>query len=82
MVLRYRPRRVHCRHCGVHAEAFPWAERWARVTRALAGAVVVLARSQSWQETARVYGLNWTGERGSLTCAVFLGSCAYGSALC
>jgi len=64
MVLRYRPRRVHCRHCGVHAEAFPWAERWARVTRALAGAVVVLARSQSWQETARVYGLNWRGERG------------------
>jgi transposase len=29
------------------------------VTRALAGAVAVMARSQSWQETARVYRLNW-----------------------
>ncbi len=59
MVLRYRPRRVCCRKCGVHVEAFPWAEPWARVTRALAGAVAVMARSQSWQETARVYRLNW-----------------------
>ena len=82
MVLRYRPRRVHCRHCRVHAEAFPWAEGWARVTRALAGAVVVLARSQRWQETARAYGLNWRGKGDRLNGAVFLGSSACGSALC
>jgi len=59
LLLRYQPRRVECRDCGVHVEAFPWAEPWARVTRALAGAVTVMARSQSWQETGRVYALNW-----------------------
>jgi len=59
MVLCYRPRRVQCRRCGVHVEAYPWAEPWARVTRALAGAVIMLARHQSWQETARLYQLNW-----------------------
>ena len=73
MVLRYSPRRVRCRHCGVHVEAFPWAEAWARVTRALAGAVVVLARSQSWQETARVYGLNWKSVAGVVRRAVEYG---------
>jgi transposase len=59
LTLAYRPRRLCCRHCGVHVEAVPWAEPWARVTRALAGAVVGLARRLSWQETARIYGLNW-----------------------
>jgi transposase len=73
MVLRYPPRRVRCRHCGVHVEAFPWAEPWARVTRALAGAVVVLARSQSWQETARLYGLNWKSVAGMVRRAVEYG---------
>jgi transposase len=64
MVLHYRPRRVRCRRCGVRVEAFPWAEPWARVTRALAGAVVALARSQSWRETAQLYGLNWKSVAG------------------
>ena len=32
LVLRYRPRRVHCERCGVRAEALPWAEPWARVS--------------------------------------------------
>lgn len=59
MVLCYAPRRVNCRRCGVHVEAYRWAEPWARVTRALAGCVITLAQRESWQETARVYGLNW-----------------------
>lgn len=59
LLLCYQPRRVQCRDCGVRVEAFPWAEPWARVTRALAGAVTVMARSQSWQQTGRVYALNW-----------------------
>jgi transposase len=59
LVLAYHPRRLRCRRCGVHVEAVPWAEPWARVTRALAGAVVGLARRLSWQETARTYQLNW-----------------------
>jgi transposase len=57
--LRYRPRRVKCPRCGVRVEDFPWAEPWARVTRALANAVARLARELSWQGTARQYGLNW-----------------------
>lgn len=57
--LRYRPRRVACRRCGVRVEDFPWAEPWARVTTALAKAVAMLARELSWQGTARQYGLNW-----------------------
>ena len=38
--------------CGVRVEAVHWAARWARVTRALAAAVAVLARQLSWQQTA------------------------------
>jgi transposase len=57
--LRYRPRRVKCPRCGVRVEDFPWAEPWARTTKALSNAVAVLARELSWQGTARQYGLNW-----------------------
>jgi len=73
MVLQYRPRRVRCRGCGVRVEGFAWAEPWARVTRALAGAVVALARSQSWQETARLHGLNWKSVAGLVRRAVEYG---------
>ncbi|MGH9453161.1 MAG: ISL3 family transposase [Terriglobia bacterium] len=59
MVLRYRPRRVCCRHCGVRVEAVPWAQLWARVTTALAAAVAELARHLSWQQTARHFRLDW-----------------------
>ena len=38
LVLRYRPHRVRCSRYGVRVEALPWAEPWARVTKALAGA--------------------------------------------
>ena len=51
--LRYRPRRVDCPRCGLRVEEFPWAEPWARVTRALSNAVAGLARELSWQGTAR-----------------------------
>jgi len=57
--LRYRPRRVQCPRCGLRVEDFPWAEPWARVTRALSNAVALLARELSWQGTARHYGVNW-----------------------
>jgi transposase len=59
LLLCYRPRRVKCPRCGVRVEDFPWAEPWARVTRALAHAVAVLARELSGQGTAREYRLNW-----------------------
>ena len=59
LVLRYRPRRVHCLRCGVRVEEVPWARPWARVTKALAGVVAELARHLSWQETARHFRLDW-----------------------
>ena len=70
LLLRYRPRRVKCRSCGVRVEEVPWAEPWARVTRALAHAVARLARELSWQGTARQYRLNWKTVAGIVQRAV------------
>ena len=52
LVLRYAPTRVHCLACGPRVEAIPWAHRWQRITRALAGAIARLARQLTWKETA------------------------------
>jgi len=71
--LRYQPRRVKCRSCGVRVEEVPWAEPWARVTRALANAVARLARELSWQGTARQYRLNWKTVAGIVQHAVGYG---------
>ena len=73
LILRYPPCRVKCRRCGVRVEGFPWAEPWARVTRALAQAVARLARELSWQGTARQYGLNWKTVAGIVRQAVRYG---------
>ena len=54
-------------------EDFPWAEPWARVTRALSNAVAGLARELSWQGTARQYGLNWKTVAGIVKRAVRYG---------
>ena len=59
LVLRYRPHRVRCSRCGVRVEALPWAEPWARVTKALAGAVAALTRHLNWCEAARHFHLDW-----------------------
>ena len=59
LVLRYRPHRVRCSRCGVRVEALPWAEPWARVTKALAGAVAALTRHLNWREAARHFHLDW-----------------------
>jgi transposase len=71
--LGYRPRRVKCPRCGVRVEDFAWAEPWARVTRALASAVAILARELSWQGTARQYALNWKTVAGIVQRAVRYG---------
>ena len=73
LILCYRPRRVNCRRCGVRVEDFPWAEPWARVTRALANAAASLTRELSWQGTARHYGLNWKTVAGIVQRAVRYG---------
>jgi len=73
LILRYGARRVECPRCGVRVEAIPWAEPWARVTRALSNAVACLARELSWQGTARQYGLNWKTVAGIVKRAVRYG---------
>jgi transposase len=73
LILCYRPRRVECPRCGVRVEDLPWAEPWARVTRALVKAVASLARELSWQGTARHYGLNWKTVAGIIQRAVRYG---------
>lgn len=73
LVLRYQPRRVHCPQCGVRVEDFPWAEPWARVTRALANAAASLTRELSWQGTARHFALNWKTVAGIVQRAVRYG---------
>ena len=73
LILRYRPRRIDCPRCGIRVEDFPWAEPWARVTRALGNAVALLARELSWQGTARQYGLNWKTVAGIVRRAVQYG---------
>ena len=73
LVLRYQPRRVQCPRCGVRVEDFPWAEPWARVTRALANATASLTRELSWQGTARHFALNWKTVAGIVQRAVRYG---------
>src|SRR5262249_60368742 len=73
LTLRCQPRRVQWRRCGVRVEDFPWAEPWARVTRALANAAASLARELSWQGTARHFGLNWKTVAGVVQRAVRYG---------
>lgn len=59
LVLHYAPVEVRCRRCGLRAEKLPWADRWQRVTHALALAVSTLSRELSWSKTAEHFGLDW-----------------------
>lgn len=55
----YAPYRVWCQHCGLRVERIPWAEKWQRVTQALARAVAQLARVLDWASVAAHFRLNW-----------------------
>jgi len=59
VVLVYAPYRVWCRRCGLRVEQVPWADKWQRVTRALARAVAALARELHWAAVAAHFQLNW-----------------------
>jgi len=59
LVLAYTPRRVVCPTCGVRVEQVPWADRWSRVTRTLAGAVAELSRRADLSTVARHFGIGW-----------------------
>ena len=57
--LVYAPCRVRCPHCGLRVERVPWADKWQRVTHALARAVAALARELTWSAVAHHFRLNW-----------------------
>jgi len=59
LVLRYAPRRVRCRDCGVRVERILWADRWQRITKALSRGLAELSRKLSWKETAGHFGVDW-----------------------
>ncbi len=59
LILSYTPRRVVCPTCGVRVEQAPWAERWSRVTRALARAVAELSRRTDLSTVAGHFGIGW-----------------------
>jgi transposase len=66
LVLAYTPRRVVCPDCGVRVEQVPWAERWSRVTKSLAGAVAGLARRTDLSTVAHQFSINWKTVAGVL----------------
>jgi transposase len=57
--LVYAPCRVRCPRCGLRVERVPWADKWQRVTHALARAVAALARELTWSAVAHHFRLNW-----------------------
>jgi transposase len=57
----------------VRVDAVPWADRWHRITRALALALARLARMLSWKETAGHYGVDWRTVAGAVKTAVARG---------
>lgn len=57
--LVYAPCRVRCPHCGLRVERVPWADKWQRVTHALARAVAALARELTWSAVAHHFRVNW-----------------------
>jgi len=60
VVLVYAPRRVRCRHCGVHVERIPWATLpKSPITRHLALWLSSWARELPWSTVARLCGVSW-----------------------
>jgi transposase len=57
--LVYAPCRVRCAQCGLRVEGVPWADKWQRVTHALARAVAGLARELTWRAVAHHFHVNW-----------------------
>lgn len=71
--LVYAPHRVWCPTCGLRVERIPWAEKWQRVTHALARAVATLARKLDWASVAAHFRLNWKTVASVVEAAVLWG---------
>lgn len=58
-LLRYTPRRVNCRSCGVHVEGVPWAAPASRFTRDFEELAAYLAQRMDKTATCKLLGINW-----------------------
>lgn len=56
---RYAPRRVDCRHCGIHVEHMPWSTGKRRLTESYAWYLSSWAKRLSWKEVAEAFHTTW-----------------------
>lgn len=56
---RYAPRRVNCRHCGIHVEQLPWCKGKKRLTESYAWFLSDWAKRLSWKEVAVAFHTTW-----------------------
>ena len=71
--LRYAPRRVNCRACGVHVEALSWAVGKSSMTAVYMSFLATWARRVSWTETARAFASTWDNVRRAVEWVVEYG---------
>jgi transposase len=57
--LRYEPRRLCCKKCGIHVERVPWAEGKEHLTKSYQSFLACWAKRLSWQEVATVFRSSW-----------------------
>ncbi len=56
---RYAPRRVDCRHCGIHVERLPWSKGKRRLTISYEWFLSGWAKRLSWKEVAEAFHTSW-----------------------
>lgn len=59
LAIEYAPFEVRCSNCGLRTEKLPWADKWQRITNALALAIATLSRELSWSKAAEHFGVDW-----------------------
>ena len=73
VVLRYRPRRVQCKRCGIRVEKIPWSYGKSRLSLPLILVLSTFARLLSWEEVARLFCVHWNTVRAAVAQAVEYG---------
>lgn len=58
--LRYAPRRVACRRCGIRVEQLPWSEPGSRFSRPFEELVAYLAQISDQTKVTQLVGIAWT----------------------
>lgn len=71
--LKYAPRRIKCRDCGVHVEKVPWATGKLHLADPFRLLLSHWARKLSWKETAQSFRVNWNDVFSSIKWVVAYG---------